>query len=227
MQLEKVVIWGSTGQALVVEDILRLRDECEIVGYLDNLNPHRKGNDFGGATVLGGEEALDGLFQSGVRNMILAFANGPAKLKLAKAVRARGFRLITVIHPSACIARTATIGAGTVIRSQVAVGPQTRIGENCILGYGATISHDCTIGDGVHIGSGAHVAGGTRIGRNAWIAVGVTIIDGRTIGKNTTVGAGSTVVKDLPDNVIAYGSPAKPVREVEESPEEALRKPPP
>jgi len=217
MQLEKVVIWGATGQALVVEDILRLRDECEIVGYLDNLNPHRKGDDCG-ATVLGGEEALDGLLQSGVTHMILAFANGPAKLKLAQAIKARGFTLINAIHPSACIARTAAIGAGTVIRAQVAVGPQTRIGENCLLGYGATISHDCTIGDGVHIGSGANIAGGTRIGRNAWVAMGVNVIDRRIVGKNTTVGAGSLVLENLPDNVIAYGSPAKTVRNVEEKP---------
>ena len=218
MPVEKVVIWGATGPALVVEDIFRLQAEYEIAGYLDNLDPERKGEHFGGATVLGGEEILGDLLKSGVRNMIFAFANGPTKLKLAEAVKARGFTLVSAIHPSACIARTATIGAGTVVRSQVAVGPQTRIGENCILGYGVSVSHDCTVGDGVHISSGANIAGGTRIGRNAWIAVGVNIIDNKTIGENTTVGAGSLVVNDLPDNVIAYGSPAKPVRAAKANP---------
>src|SRR4051794_9860572 len=117
MMREKVVIWGATGPALIVEDILRLRDEYEIAGYLDNLKPERKGERFGGATVLGGEEALDGIWQSGVTNIIFSFAHGPAKLKLADAVRAKGFKLITAIHPQAAIAHTAVIGAGTIIRS--------------------------------------------------------------------------------------------------------------
>lgn len=218
MSAERVVVWGATGHALMVEDILRLRGEYEIAGYLDNLNPDRKGEKFGGATVLGGEETLNDLFESGLRNIIFAFANGPAKLKLAEVVKGKGFQLISAVHPSASVARSATIGAGTVIRAQAAMGPQTRVGENCILGYGVTVSHDCTIGDGVHISSGAHIAGGTRIGRNAWIAVGANIIDNRIVGENTTVGAGSVVVKDLPDNVIAYGSPAKPVRAAKTNP---------
>jgi sugar O-acyltransferase (sialic acid O-acetyltransferase NeuD family) len=209
---EEVVIWGATAHALVVEDIVRLTSEYVIAGYLDSLQPDRKGEAFGGATVLGGEEVLDDLSRNGVRNLILAFANGPAKLALDRTVESRGFRFITAIHPSASIARRAEIGAGTVVRAHAVIGPQTRIGKHCIVGFGATVSHDCIVGDGVHISSGANVAGKTRIGKNAWIAVGANVIDGVSIGENTTIGAGSTVVRDIPDNVIAYGSPAKPVR---------------
>lgn len=212
MAAERVAIWGATGPALIVEDILQLGGEYEIAGYLDNIHPERKGESFGQASVLGGEEVLDNLFENGVRNMIIAFANGPAKLRLAQRLCARGFKLITAIHPSASVARSAVIGAGTIIRAQVAVGPRTSIGESCLLGYGITISHDCIVGDGVHISSGANVAGGCRIGRTAWIAVGANIIDGKSIGENTTVGAGSIVVHDLPANVIAYGSPARTIR---------------
>lgn len=209
---EALVIWGATGHALVVEDIVRLTGEYVIAGYLDSLQPDRRGEAFGGATVLGGEEVLDDLPRNGVRNLILAFANGPAKLALARTAESRGFRFVTAIHPSASIAHTAEIGAGTVIRAQAVIGPQTRIGRHCIVGFGATISHDCTVGDGVHISSGANVAGETRIGNNAWIAIGANLVDGVSIGENTTIGAGSTVVRDIPGNVIAYGSPAKPVR---------------
>lgn len=212
MTVERVIIWGATGPARIVEDILRLGGKYEIAGYLDNLRPERKGESFGGATVLGGEEVLDDLLQKGVTNIIFSFANGPIKLKLTETVRAKGFKLITAIHPMAAISSNAHIGAGTIIRSHTSIGPDTQVGENCIFSYGVNISHDCVVGDGVHISSGVTVAGGVRIGRNAWIAIGANVIDNRTIGENALIGAGSTVVRDIPNDVVAYGSPAKVIR---------------
>ncbi len=51
--------------------------------------------------------------------------------------------------------------------------------------------------------------------RNAWIGANVTIVAGVTIGENAIIGAGSVVTKDIPNNTIAIGSPAKIVREIE------------
>ncbi len=53
-----------------------------------------------------------------------------------------------------------------------------------------------------------------RIGNNCWFGAGVIILPGVTIGNNVVVGAGSVVTKDLPDNVVAVGSPCKIVREI-------------
>lgn len=52
--------------------------------------------------------------------------------------------------------------------------------------------------------------------KNAWIGANVTILPGVTIGENSVVGADSTVTKDVPDNVIIIGSPAKVVSNIEE-----------
>lgn len=54
------------------------------------------------------------------------------------------------------------------------------------------------------------------IKKNAWLGANVTVLPGVTIGKNSIVAADSTVTKDVPDNVIVVGSPAKVVREIEE-----------
>lgn len=55
-----------------------------------------------------------------------------------------------------------------------------------------------------------------EIGDNVWICGGVTITGGVKIGKNTIIGAGSVVIKDLPDNVLAAGNPARVIREITE-----------
>ncbi len=52
------------------------------------------------------------------------------------------------------------------------------------------------------------------IGCNCWIGANVCILPGVSIGDNTVIGAGSIVTKDIPANVVAYGSPCKVVREI-------------
>ena len=53
-----------------------------------------------------------------------------------------------------------------------------------------------------------------HIKRNAWIGARVNILPGVTIGENAIVGTGSVVTKDIPDNCVAVGVPAKIVKEV-------------
>ncbi len=51
-----------------------------------------------------------------------------------------------------------------------------------------------------------------RKGELSFVGIGTTIIQGTKIGKNVTIGAGSIVIKDIPDNIIALGNPAKIVK---------------
>ena len=53
------------------------------------------------------------------------------------------------------------------------------------------------------------------IGENVWLGAGVIIVPGVTIGKNAVIGAGSVVTKDIPDNVLAVGNPARVIRKIE------------
>ena len=50
--------------------------------------------------------------------------------------------------------------------------------------------------------------------KNCWIGAGVTILPGVTIGENSVVGAGSIVTKDVEDNALAVGSPAKVIKKL-------------
>ncbi|MBQ7186265.1 MAG: sugar O-acetyltransferase [Ruminococcus sp.] len=53
-----------------------------------------------------------------------------------------------------------------------------------------------------------------HIGKNCWIGAGAVILPGVTVGDNTVIGAGSLVTKDIPANVLAYGSPCRVQREI-------------
>ncbi|BBO00415.1 sugar O-acetyltransferase [Sporolactobacillus terrae] len=55
-----------------------------------------------------------------------------------------------------------------------------------------------------------------KIGTNVWIGAGVQILPGVTIGDHSVIGAGSVVTRDIPANVVAYGSPCRVIRKIGE-----------
>ena len=207
-----IVLCGASGHARVVADIVRLAGEYEIIGFLDDRDPGRKGTLFLGAPILGGREALAGLRNRGVRHLLLAFGDGAARLRAGAVAREAGLILATAVHPRAVVAADVVVGPGTVVMAGAVVNPGTRLGESVIVNTCASIDHDCDIGDGAHVCPGAHLAGTVRVGRAAWVGIGAAVIDGVHIGDGAFIGAGSAVVSDIPDGMLAYGVPARVVR---------------
>lgn len=54
-----------------------------------------------------------------------------------------------------------------------------------------------------------------RIGNNVWMGGNSVVLMGVTIGRNAVIGAGSVVTKDIPDNAVAVGNPARVIRYIE------------
>jgi acetyltransferase EpsM len=191
-----------------------LRAEYEIIGFLDDVNPDRKNAIFCGSRILGGQEQLVPLREQGVDHIILGFGDCNARLKLSKLARELGFYLATAIHPRATVAADVSIGAGTVIVAGSVVNPGAHIGENVIINTCASIDHECIIEDGVHICPGVRLGARVRVGRAAWIGIGATIKDRVHIGPGSLIGVGAVVLSDIPGGVVAYGVPARIVREM-------------
>ena len=113
-------------------------------------------------------------------------------------------------------------------------GRTTRFGDDSFVNFGCTFLAlgGITIEDGVFIGPHCVLATeyhpenpATRhslltkpivIKRNAWLGADVKVLAGVTIGENAIVAAGSVVTKDVPDNMVVAGSPARIVRPIHE-----------
>lgn len=216
-EVEKVVpplvIWGASGHARVVCDIVRLTGKYAIAGFLDDINHDKHGTAFCDSIVLGGNEKLEMLLSKNIKHMLIGVGDCNARMKISEHVFAMGFSLAKAIHPSSIISDDARIGEGTVVTVNAVVNPGAFIGNNVILNTASTIDHDCKIENGVHIGPGVHLGGNVFVDQATWIGIGSSIKDNVRIGKNTIIGAGSVVIRDIPDNVVAYGNPAKVIRE--------------
>jgi sugar O-acyltransferase (sialic acid O-acetyltransferase NeuD family) len=205
---ERLLIWGAGGHAKVVAEIARLSGRLQVSAFIDELDPTRANEPFCGATVRG-LQAFASARRDGITAAVVAIGDCQARLERALRLATAGYRLVTLIHPTAIVAEDVTIGDGTVIAAGAILSPAVMIGRAVIINTGAIIDHECAIADGAHVSPGARLAGGVRVGGGAWVGIGATVIDKVRIGEGAIVGAGSVVLRDVPPHVVVHGIPAK------------------
>jgi UDP-N-acetylbacillosamine N-acetyltransferase len=139
----------------------------------------------------------------------VAIGNNQARARVQASLSAQGANLRTLIHPSAVVSQHSKIGKGTLVNAGAIINVLASIGEGCIINTAATVDHDCRLGDFVHLAPGVHLAGTVTIGKESFLGIGTVVIPNVKIGYSVVIGAGSTVLVDVPDKVVAVGSPVK------------------
>lgn len=129
------------------------------------------------------------------------------------------------IEPGAVIRDMVTIEKNAVIMMGAIINIGAEIGEGTMVDMNAVIGARGKLGKNVHLGAGAVVAGVLEppskdpciIEDNVLIGANAVILEGVRIGENSVVGAGSVVTKNVPPNTVVFGSPAKVVKQIDQS----------
>ena len=206
----KTVIIAASGHGKVVLDILEQNENIEITGFIDD-NSDLLGKCVNGVPVIGDFSMILNLIEN-IDRGIIAIGDNRKRAVFFNKMQDIGLQTISAIHPSAIVAKTASIGNGTVVAANAVINPSAEIGDNCIINTGATIDHDNCIADNVHISPGANLAGNVSVGNCSHIGIGASIINGIVIGQNATIGAGAVVTRNVPDNAVVVGVPAKVIK---------------
>ena len=206
--MTKLLILGAGGHGRVVAETALISGFASTIAFLDDrpIPPMRKW------PVLGSlEQALDHSFQAQFPFAFVAIGNPVTRLHWLSRLQVAGYRLPSLIHPSACLSPTAQIGFGSVVLANSVIQTEVVIGVGAILNTACSVDHDSSLADGVHICPGARLAGEVIVGARSWIGIGASVIQQVSIGSDVTVGAGAAVVRDVSNKVTVVGVPARVV----------------
>ncbi len=209
--MRTIVIGSGEGGRLVL-DLLKKIGEHDVVGFVDD-NKKLKGKSIEGVRVLGTTKDLK-KFRKVADSFIVGIgcSNLKARIETFKHAKKFGFVPVNAIHKSAEIDESAQLGRGITVFPNVTINLDAKIGDNVTIYSGTVIEHQCKIENNVYIGPGAHLSGNVKVGEGTFIGVGANFIQGLKIGSNTIIGAGAVVLKNIPDNVVAAGVPARVIR---------------
>ena len=205
----RVLVIGAGGHGQVVADILMTAsrqgaDEYPC-GYLDQ-DESLWGNVLLNLPVVGSIDERDKFEHDAV---IIGIGDNLTRRRLFALLSRSSERFATVRHPSAVLSANSIIRHGTVVGAGVIVNAGACVGSNVILNTGCSLDHHTLIGDHAHIAPGARLGGGVTIGQGTLIGIGAVVLPGRRVGAWSVVGAGAVVTRDVPDGVMAVGSPAR------------------
>jgi len=210
-----MLIIGAKGFAKEVLEVLHQLNQHDNVVYYDDVNadiPKKLYNKFSVLTSFSEAEnyfkTIDNQFTIGIGNPILR------KRIFDKFTEAGGV-FTSVISPKAAIGHFGnSIGFGCNIMTGSVITNDVKIENGVLINLNCTIGHDSHIGSFVEMSPGVHISGNCVVGDYSVLGTNSTVLPKISIGKNVIVGAGSVVTKNIPDNSLVVGIPAKVIKEL-------------
>jgi acetyltransferase-like isoleucine patch superfamily enzyme len=114
-----------------------------------------------------------------------------------------------LIDPTAVLARTVSVGAGSFVNAGTIIGAMSILGEGVLVNRAVSLGHHTVLGDQVSIGPGATLAGNIQAGPSVMIGAGAIVLPDIRIGAGAIIAAGSLVRHHVPARAFVAGNPAE------------------
>jgi sugar O-acyltransferase (sialic acid O-acetyltransferase NeuD family) len=210
MEIKKLTVLGfSEGALTMLLDILnsqKIYPDIEIVNNL-NLTPSKKYKHPMFKINLINDIEIEN------KSVVLGVTKPHIKKKICEVFNLNNNQnLINLISIKSDTSKTVEVGKGVSINVNSCIAGHCKIDDFVFINRNVSIGHHTVIGKYTTINPGVNIAGNVTIGEECLIGIGANIIDGVKIGNNVIIGAGSLVTKDIPNNVVVYGTPCKIIR---------------
>jgi len=208
--MKKILLWGGRSKARVIVEMINeiYGSSAEVVGIFDKTltKPTFSSN----IKHYSQNFKLNAICKQSTHFIIcMGGEHGYARYLTAKKLEESGLKPLSLISEYSILDKLECVGSGLQTMPGAVAHKFSKIGDQCILNTNSTIDHECTIGNGVHIMGSASVAGCVKIGDYSTVGTNATILPNVKVGNNVFIGAGAVVTRDISDNEVVVGVPAK------------------
>ncbi|MFE0602917.1 NeuD/PglB/VioB family sugar acetyltransferase [Streptomyces sp. NPDC058892] len=182
-----------------------------LAGHLDD-DPALHGREVDGVPVPGGCELVHALPAARVVVCVGSPRDYAVRARLVRRLGLPGERYATVVHPTAAVSGSSSVGPGSVLLAHSVLTAGVRVGSHVAVMPQVVLTHEDEVGDFATLASGVRLGGGVRVGRGAYVGAGALVREYAAIGAWSLTGMGSTVLADVPAGEVWAGSPARLLR---------------
>ncbi|MCA0180562.1 MAG: acetyltransferase [Actinobacteria bacterium] len=210
--MKRIVIVGAGGFGREVEHVIHainaVAPTWEVMGFVDDTpsGENLQRVEALGHRVLG---SVDEVLATEPEHFVLGIGSGHPRRILDARFTEAGWSAATLVHPHTSLGRDVELGPGTIVCAGVRATTNIRTGRHVHLNLNVTVGHDVTLHDYVTVNPLVAISGGVEVAAQTLIGTTSAILQNLSVGARSTVGAGALVTKDVADDVIVKGIPAR------------------
>lgn len=198
---------GSLGREVInwAADLFESGDLPELSGFIDDTGNTLRAYEYG-LSYFG---SIDSFAPRDGDKLIICISDPLSKQKIVSQLKDKGASFLTIIHPSAVIARSAKIGEGVVVCPNSFISADASIGNFVTVNGLSSIGHDVKIGDFTTLSAHVDLTGWVSVGEECFFGTGAKVLPKVIIGARSRVGAGTVIVRNVKERSVMYSPPSK------------------
>ncbi len=204
-------IYGAGGLGREVLELARIiNGKVKVWDEFIFIIDGEPGNDVNGVKVYSYSDAIKKF--KGNLEISMGIGEPAVREKLFAKLKNDGVEAATLIHPDVYIPETTKIGKGVTIQYGCFISCNVEIGDYVYIQPQVNVGHNNVLGEGCMLSAMTNLAGNVELGNYTYVGLSSAFKESVKVGDYSIIGMYSAVYKDIPDEMIAMGNPARPMK---------------